>query len=107
MNVVLNDIRSVTRREAHVTWTDDGSSESDAREGADAELPHSFAASPDLRLDLEAAIARLPPGARRAFVLHDIEGYKHDEISALTGTAPGTLRAQLFRARRLLIEALS
>ena len=58
------------------------------------------------RLDLEAAIAALPPGARRVFVLHDIEGYRHDEISRLTGAAPGTLRAQLFRARRLLMERL-
>lgn len=58
------------------------------------------------RIDLEAAIAALPPGARRVFVLHDIEGYRHDEIARLTGTAPGTVRAQLHRARKLLMEAL-
>lgn len=58
------------------------------------------------RIDLEAAIAALPPGARRVFVLHDVEGYRHDEIARLTGTAPGTVRAQLHRARKLLMEAL-
>lgn len=58
------------------------------------------------RLDLEQAIASLPPGARRVFVLHDIEGFRHEEIARLTGTAEGTVRAQLHRARKLLMEAL-
>ena len=57
-------------------------------------------------VDLERAIAALPPGARRVFVLHDIVGYRHDEIAQLTGLAEGTLRAQLHRARKLLMEAL-
>ena len=50
---------------------------------------------------------KLPPGARTVFVLHDIEGYRHEEISRMTGSAEGTLRAQLHRARKLLMEALS
>ena len=58
-------------------------------------------------VDLERAIAGLPPGARTVFVLHDVEGYRHDEIARLTGTAEGTCRAQLHRARKLLMEALS
>ncbi len=41
------------------------------------------------------------------FILHDIEGYRHREIADMTGSAPGTMRAQLHRARRLLMEALS
>ena len=57
-------------------------------------------------VDLERAIAALPPGARRVFVLHDVVGYRHEEIARLTGLAEGTLRAQLHRARRLLMEAL-
>jgi RNA polymerase sigma-70 factor (ECF subfamily) len=57
-------------------------------------------------VDLERAIAALPPGARRVFVLHDVIGYRHDEIAQLTGLAEGTLRAQLHRARKLLMEAL-
>jgi len=63
--------------------------------------------SPDERIDLEQAIAGLPLGARTVFVLHEIEGYKHHEIAKLTGLAEGTLRAQLHRARRLLMEALT
>jgi RNA polymerase sigma-70 factor (ECF subfamily) len=55
---------------------------------------------------LERAVAALPAGARFAFVLHDIEGYRHREIAALAGTATGTVKAQLHRARRLLRDAL-
>ena len=57
-------------------------------------------------LDLEHAIAVLPAGARRVFVLHDVEGYRHEEIAELLGVATGTSKAQLHRARRLLREAL-
>ena len=56
--------------------------------------------------DLEQAVAGLPEGARTVFVLHDVEGYQHDEIARLTGIAEGTSKAQLHRARRLLREAL-
>ena len=63
-------------------------------------------AGSDARLDLERAIATLPPQARLVFVLHDVEGWRHDEIAKLTGNAPGTLRANLHRARRLLMEVL-
>jgi RNA polymerase sigma-70 factor (ECF subfamily) len=58
-------------------------------------------------MDLEKAIAGLPKGARTVFVLHDIEGYQHGEIARMIGVAEGTSKAQLFRARRLLREALS
>lgn len=58
------------------------------------------------RMDLEQAIAALPPGARAVFVLHDVEGYHHEEIAAMSGIAAGTSKAQLFRARRLLREML-
>jgi len=60
-----------------------------------------------IALDLERAVAALPPGAREVFVLHDVEGYRHEEIAQLTGIAVGTSKAQLFRARRLLREALN
>jgi RNA polymerase sigma-70 factor (ECF subfamily) len=65
------------------------------------------AAGPGFHMDLEQAIARLPQGARTVFVLHDIEGYQHEEIAQMTGIAAGTSKAQLFRARRLLREALT
>jgi RNA polymerase sigma-70 factor (ECF subfamily) len=57
-------------------------------------------------IDLERAVAALPSGVRRAFVLHDVEGYSHEEIARMTGLAAGTLRAQLHRARQLLMERL-
>lgn len=56
--------------------------------------------------ELEEAIASLPEGARVAFVLHDVYGFVHDEISRLAGCAVGTSKAQLHRARRLLRERL-
>jgi RNA polymerase sigma-70 factor (ECF subfamily) len=57
---------------------------------------------PELLMDLETAIGRLPEGARQIFVLHDVEGYKHEEIGGLLGIAVGTSKAQLHRARMLL-----
>lgn len=57
-------------------------------------------------MDLEQAIAGLPPGARRVFVLHDVEGFKHEEIAELLGVTSGGTKAQLHRARMLLREAL-
>ncbi len=62
---------------------------------------------PGLRLDLERAVASLPEVLRHVFVLHDIEGFQHDEIAAALGIPVGTCRSHLFRARRLLREVLS
>jgi len=56
----------------------------------------------ELRVDFETAIARLPSGAREVFVLHDVEGYKHEEIADLLGISPGTSKSQLHRARMAL-----
>ena len=71
----------------------------------DAELVESLSsadASPELGVDFQAAIARLPPGMRQIFVLHDIEGYKHDEIAGMLGIAQGTSKSQLHRVRMIL-----
>ena len=54
------------------------------------------------RMDLEAAMKRLPPGARAVFVLHDVEGYRHEEIGRLLGVSTGTSKSQLHRARQTL-----
>ncbi len=62
--------------------------------------------APDTGVDLERALSTLPPGARAVFVLHDVEGYKHEEIANMTGMAEGTSKAQLHRARKLLRERL-
>ena len=59
-------------------------------------------ASGDLAMDLDAALVRLPDGAREIFVLHDVEGYKHQEIADLLGISAGTSKAQLHRARMML-----
>ena len=61
----------------------------------------------DLTVDFEAAIERLPPGAREIFVLHDVEGYKHREIAAMLDITSGTSKRQLHRARMLLRQHLS
>ena len=71
-------------------------------EGADAELIAGRPPASGEGLDLENAIAKLPPGARQVFVLHDVEGFKHEEIATMTGVTPGTSKAQLHRARMLL-----
>jgi len=61
----------------------------------------------DLRVDFEAAIEQLPPGAREIFVLHDVEGYKHREIAAMLDITSGTSKRQLHRARMLLRKHLN
>ncbi len=94
VNVVLQDRRTAGRLRARVFFTDE---------------PAPAAARSDSiedRMDLERAIASLPDGAREALVLHDIEGYTHEEIGRLTGKAAGTIKAQLHRARKLLRERL-
>ena len=62
----------------------------------------SFAAG----LDFEAAVAQLPPGARQVFVLHDVEGYRHEEIAGMLGLSVGTSKSQLHYARMALRKTL-
>jgi RNA polymerase sigma-70 factor, ECF subfamily len=95
-NLVLGDRRSETVRVHRVFGT---------AEPEKFETP-GRAPDPGAAMDLERAIATLPPGARNVFVLHDVEGYRHEEIAAMQGSAVGTSKAQLHRARRLLREAL-
>jgi RNA polymerase sigma-70 factor (ECF subfamily) len=94
---VINGIRQRTRREAREVQdlddlcpTDDPS----LRGAAD-------------RVDLEQAIAALPAGFRHVLILHDVEGYTHEEIAALLGIVPGTSKSQLARARGAVRRALS
>ena len=96
INVVLGDQRDRTRRPSEI-----------ARE-REMDLIASQTASPSAgeTRDLDQAIAALPDGARAIFVLHDIEGYLHEEIAGLMGVTVGTCKAQLHRARHLLREAL-
>jgi RNA polymerase sigma-70 factor (ECF subfamily) len=101
VNAMLERRRGERRRSARVSLADD-------EEDGDA-LVGGVVLAPDVAtaIDLERAIGALPPGVRRAFVLHDVEGYTHEEIATMTGLAAGTLRAQLHRARQLLKKALS
>ena len=83
------------------------------RLGADASaedeavaLPDVSLGSDDVQLDIEAAIGRLPAGARQVLVLVGLYGHSHEEAAAMLGIAPGTCKSQLHRARRLLGELL-
>jgi RNA polymerase sigma-70 factor (ECF subfamily) len=97
INFVLTERRGHQRRADRVTTTDDLTA------CEKPELPRRTTHS----MDIEQAVAGLPEGARRVFVLHDVEGYKHHEIAEMMGIATGTTKAQLHRARRLLREALA
>ncbi|MEO6526746.1 MAG: sigma-70 family RNA polymerase sigma factor [Gemmatimonadaceae bacterium] len=102
VNAMLQGRRGDQRRTARIALA--GDHDDDARALAEGSTA---ARDVGTAIDLERAIASLPPGVRRAFVLHDVEGYTHEEIADMTGLAAGTLRAQLHRARQLLIRALS
>lgn len=97
VNVALSERRSRRRRTSRVMSTDDP---------AALERPERPKTGPEAAVDIDRALETLPPGARSVFVLHDVEGYKHEEIAKMTGVATGTSKAQLHRARRLLREAL-
>ena len=94
VNVVLEHLRSRKRDEARHTDADEWLAG-----------PGSPSSRIEARMDLDKALARLPAGARTVFLLHE-EGYSHDEIAQMTGIAPGTARAQLWRARRALMGML-
>ena len=98
VSVTLNGLRTHKRREAFAapleeatTVTTNGAEHSD----------------PDLKTRLTVAIAALPEGTRRVFVMHDVEGFTHEEISDALGCAIGTSKSQLFRAREKLRNALA
>ena len=62
--------------------------------------------SPEAAMDLETALAELPKGARQIFVLHDVEGFRHEEIAEMLEITSGTSKAQLHRARMLMRKHL-
>lgn len=95
IRVSLDDRRAHLRRLARVIPTGDPGADTGRSE------------PPGLAMDLERALAGLPPKARHTFVLREIEGLTHAEIADLTGVTVGTSKAQLHRARSLLREALS
>jgi RNA polymerase sigma-70 factor (ECF subfamily) len=96
-SVILNGLKKVKRIRS--------------RELADDVLPDvpvtKREAEPDLKLKLARAIDALAEGYRMVFVMHDVEGYTHEEIGQALGIQPGTSKAQLFRARARLRSALA
>jgi RNA polymerase sigma-70 factor (ECF subfamily) len=96
VTTMLENARGDNRRTARVLPMDDTSRLAGAARSSGVEL----------KMDMENAIASLPRGARLAFVLHDVEGYQHQEIAEQLGVSVGTVKAQLHRARRLLRERL-
>ena len=91
VNLVLTSLRGRLRRERRLPlWADP------------PDTPDPVRRDVAQAVDLERAIAALPPGCRTVFVLHDVEGWPHHEIAAQLNLAVGTCKAHLFRARRLL-----
>jgi RNA polymerase sigma-70 factor, ECF subfamily len=64
------------------------------------------ASRPDLGMDFEVAMLQVPDGARQVFVLHDVEGYRHEEIAGMMGITAGTSKSQLHHARMALRKHL-
>ena len=95
VNVVLNARKGEGRRRARMEATPDA-----------LDLVPRRADHVGERMDLETAISLLPPGARRVFVLHDVQGFRHEDIADQLGMTTGGSKAQLHRARMLLREAL-
>lgn len=76
------------------------------REAASGPPDQAVAPAPE-RVDLERAIASLADGYREVLVLHDLEGYTHEEIAERLGVVPGTSKSQLSKARAALRSALA
>jgi RNA polymerase sigma-70 factor (ECF subfamily) len=97
ISVTLNGLRKVRRSNEREVALDD----------VMPAAPSTREADPDLKKRMAQAIDALPDGYRAVFVMHDVEGYTHEEIASSLGVHPGTSKAQLFRARARLREALA
>lgn len=97
VSVVLNGLRKAKQRRSR---------EADLDEACDVDSG-ARTAEPDLRDRLRAAIDRLSEGYRTVFLMHDVEGFTHEEIGAALGLAEGSSKARLSRARAMLRESLA
>jgi len=98
VSVALNALRGRRRDEKrHAPW----------EEAEVVAAPSARISEPDLKTRLHAEIDQLPEGYRMVFLLHDVEGYTHEEIGTMLGVQSGTSKAQLFRARARLRERLA
>jgi RNA polymerase sigma-70 factor, ECF subfamily len=107
--LTLNVVLMRRRRKRHPEVSLDATTEPD---DSDAK-PLIDPGAPDLRLsgvldrvNLEKALQNLPEGYREMFILHDIEGYEHNEIAGLLGCSVGNSKSQLFKARVRLRQLL-
>lgn len=103
VNVVLMQLRKKSLPVVPLDDTPDTEEEAPRKElgGPDPLLSGSLD-----RLQLNRVIAALPPGYRTIFVLHDVEGYEHNEIAAMVGCSIGNSKSQLHKARMKLRELL-
>jgi RNA polymerase sigma-70 factor, ECF subfamily len=103
VNVVLMHLRKKSIPQVALDDTDSSQEEPVHREYGDDDkrLLHSLD-----RIELGRAIEQLPPGYRAVFVLHDIEGYEHNEIAQIMGCSVGNSKSQLHKARLKLRENL-
>jgi RNA polymerase sigma-70 factor (ECF subfamily) len=99
VNRTLNALRSMKRLDALHTPIEDDSA---ATEAADAPVDRSMLAQ-----TIDAAVQRLAPGARTVFLLHDVEGFTHEEIAGQLGITEGGSKSQLFKARAKLRALLA
>jgi len=104
VNVVLMQLRKKGLPVVPIDETTDGDEEGTVRKEPGA--PDERLAGSIDRLQLERAVDELPPGYRTIFVLHDIEGYEHNEIAELVGCSIGNSKSQLHKARIKLRELL-
>lgn len=105
VNVVLMRLRRKTAVEASLEQMTEPDEETGGppREIGAEDL--GLAGSVD-RVNLERAVAQLPPGYKQVFALHDIQGYEHNEIAELMGCSIGNSKSQLHKARTRLRELL-
>ena len=103
VNVVLMQLRKKNLPVVPIDETADNDEESPRKEpgGPDERLTGSID-----RLRLQRAVDELPPGYRTIFVLHDVEGYEHNEIAGMVGCSIGNSKSQLHKARLKLRELL-
>jgi len=103
VNVVLMHLRKKGLQQIPLEETDNSQEEAFKREYGDDD--RRLLGSID-RLALARAIEQLPPGYRSVFVLHDVEGYEHNEIAQIMNCSVGNSKSQLHKARLKLREAL-
>jgi RNA polymerase sigma-70 factor (ECF subfamily) len=115
VNRTLNALRSVRRVGKHEASLDEALDADEARGGGAGAVRAALAASavePEgeralLAASIEEATRQLAPGARQVFLLHDVEGYTHEEIAQSLGITAGGSKSQLFKARAKLRRLLS